>query len=251
MPRWFTLTVDQQTGFPAFQVAHEAHLWMRTQRIHDELVAAARKEFNLAEGRYRFAPKPGDWFGFGQSLKQKGRDADSITYISVLPSNRLATDLGAVTSSISLFARLLWLARDVSITTATVKHQFLDISLSARNGSHGYSFNGSLSPAFIQASSQALIPKAIQRVNQAMRRVYQYMAGQVISESTANSIYLTSCEPGKIRLEVPGNGCCLYTTDSGGSDWTYHTHNVDTAFQQLTLLTGLAAVCDELDQAST
>jgi len=285
--RWFTLTIDLETGFPCLVVADEV-LTKWPGAHHPKIIEAVRKNLGLGERDFPFQEEPkAGAFGFGDSLKKvSAQDGQSVYRLELPIIHRLTVNkcreckgkktgehgrchycsgsgkesmivweqAFALSASVSLFANVLWLSQEIDLAQPTEKRQLLNLNLQVDRGPHGGSLWGEFSPYFVNFLKTHGEDASFEKVNEMMIRVYRYMWQSKNSEPRnfdyeKHQFRAWQNLPGNLILDIPGDACGIHPSpyvheipENEGSEWTYH--NVDSPLQQLTLLTGLAAMCD-------
>ena len=121
-------------------------------------------------------------------------------------------------------------------------------------GSHSHSVGGYASPVFrtllLKASqSKQVAMKLTASVEDAMKQAYKLMHGCI--EKYNRQCFRCLLDDGHVNLSCPGNACEIHTVrdwvtvDGYGVEIT--CHNLDSAVQQVTLLSGLARLASCLD----
>lgn len=91
-------------------------------------------------------------------------------------------------------------------------------------------------------------------MEEAMMSVYKKIFGEISSHDKFEICAEVSHEKGWLNVSCPGDRCDLYPAHSSGpvlgKGYQFSCHNVDTPAQQLTLLSGLAALCGEARKRS-
>lgn len=114
---------------------------------------------------------------------------------------------------------------------------------------HGGSLSGDYSLPLVNFLSSFAPNTEITEMKDAMVLAHRKMFGKKdkyeIYEMEAKVAY----ENGWLNTSCPGNACGLHPADSwglqNGNGYRFSCHNVDTAAQQITLIAGLAALCDK------
>lgn len=154
-------------------------------------------------------------------------------------------DAFAISASLNLFCRL---ACFPTKRTSAAAPQLLTVRLHTAQGMHGGDLNGMYSiPVAEWLRSQPPHTGIPEMVN-AMKIAYGHMLGA--SRVSEYSRFRASIDHqnGWLNVDCPGDGCGLNPTHSPEPGWGYEfsSHNVDSPAQQLTLLAGLAALCDRV-----
>ncbi|MEI6420166.1 MAG: hypothetical protein WCO30_00905 [bacterium] len=287
IPRWYTLTIDNETGFPCIKIADDV-LAKLPGPHRPEVIVCFSKDLAINLEDFPFYEGPtAETFGFGQSLKKIGRTDGQTTFRLELPIIRQLTDnvcpqcrgkrLGkherhhcycngsgkeskvdwekafALSASVTLLASALWLAQETERTQLSDKKQLLTLNLIVERGTHGGSLGGDFSPSFINFLKTFDEKHHFESVRIAMTRAYQHMwrpnNPKQDSRYERHQFSAWQSLPGNLILDVPGDACGIHPSpdvrkiaENDGCEWT--CHNVDSPLQQLTLITGLAAMCD-------
>ena len=162
----------------------------------------------------------------------------------------------ALSASVGMFSNLLELTDDFDVHEKNWPKQILTLNMITEICAHGGSLGGSFSPSFINFLKMFQEDREFPQAAQAMTLAYQHMwcAPDPAKERRYEISRIRAYQNlrGNLLLDVPGDACGVHPSphvgeiDEGyGVDWT--CHNVDTPLQQLTLLTGLAAMCDLYD----
>lgn len=127
------------------------------------------------------------------------------------------------------------------------KAQLLTLQTITRPGAHGGSLGGMLSIPLVMWLSRFPANTAFRFVEGAMKIAYWRMFGQKKYTMQEFRAWLRD-DFGGLLLDCPGDACGLHPSDHFHSrslrGYAFSCHNVDTAAQQLTLIAGLAALCD-------
>ncbi|QQG42334.1 MAG: hypothetical protein HYW15_02345 [Candidatus Giovannonibacteria bacterium] len=151
----------------------------------------------------------------------------------------------AVSCSLNLFLDSAYYFQESS---GTPKKQLLCVQLHTAHGMHGGELSGVYSPSLVEwlRAHRGRIPE----MEDAMRRAYVRM---LRADYLDNLSFIASVENDKgwLNVSCPGSACGLHPTDHfmrDGYGFQFSSHNVDTPAQQLTLLAGLAALYNKVDQ---
>jgi hypothetical protein len=283
MPRWYTLTVEAESGFPCVRIYDDILKGLPTFR--PEIIAHVRQEIHLDEKTFPYQDRPAETFGFGNSLQQIGSANGQTTYRLNLPIIRRNTDETceecngtkerhgcdchycsatgrksvidwkealALSASMVVFMELLESAHETLRDHTPNEQQILTLNLMVRLGQHGGSLYGRYSPHFIKFLKSYGEDVDFELAKKAMKRVNRYMWQSRKPEDDHYDMFRMRAWqnlPGNLILDVPGDACGIHPSpfvhdipDGEGDEFT--CHNVDSSLQQLTLVTGLAAMCD-------
>lgn len=116
-------------------------------------------------------------------------------------------------------------------------------SMSLEHDLHGGSIWATLTPEMMKFVGKQAAGTQFVEIERAMYRASQHMFASILHEDKRS--YRARCwDSKKISLEVPGNACDLSPSDIYDKDlqhgYTLCPHNVDSSFQQLAFLIGLA-----------
>lgn len=291
IPRWFTLTIDQSTGFPCFKIYNDVLAKLPGPHL-PQIIKIIRTKLNLSEDDFLFHEPAGEFFGFGNGLEKIGDNDGQTIYRINLPEIHKITDEAcsecngtksgsrydggcpycdssgkksvidwtkarALSASTKLLSNLLWLAQETEREIVSEKFQLLTLTLVSERGQHGSSIGGEFSPHFVQRLRSFGEKCNFEKAEVAMIKVYYQMFPPKNPETKRMDCDMRFFEveqklSGNLIINVPGDRCCIHPSrgvleirPNEGYDWA--SHNVDTPLQQLTMLTGLAAVCDLID----
>jgi hypothetical protein len=109
---------------------------------------------------------------------------------------------------------------------------------------HGGSLSATLTPAMIAYLRAQPGNSELSEVSNAMKQASRHMLGRPKGYDDSHSYKAHCRQPKWINLTVPGDACGLdpgdYHDTSLESGYDMHPHNVDSSFQQLSFLMGLA-----------
>ncbi len=141
------------------------------------------------------------------------------------------------------------------------RQQFIQIDTVCRNDVHGHSVSGYISPDFgmwlkkqggkIPDSDQRMLTRvSLPIVEEVMRQTWNKVTHRELWEDMSE--YRATIAPdGRFNLKCPGNACDvsiypdqLYGDSIGTRSVQFGCHNLDSAAQQITLLAGIAKLCE-------
>jgi len=131
------------------------------------------------------------------------------------------------------------------INTSCFYYQMMTVQTITQNNIHGGSLSGDCSIPFkiwCESKGRVELPEVID----AMKAAYRKMVGlREFSEYSINAWI----DNGKFILNCPGDACGLHPSDWHSckeEGFEFSCHNVDSSIQQITLLAGLACLCDTI-----
>ncbi|MEA3452737.1 MAG: hypothetical protein U9Q96_00085 [Patescibacteria group bacterium] len=142
-----------------------------------------------------------------------------------------------------LFGQLIYSKKETSASFP----QLLTIETTTHRGLHGGTLGGRYSKKLVAWLSSLGINVQIPEMIQAMKIAYEHMVTRDISGLRNQFKAVVAYKNGWLNVSCPGNACGLNPEHHGLEKETgYHwdCHNVDGPIQQLTLIAGLAALCD-------
>lgn len=149
----------------------------------------------------------------------------------------------AIRISLNFTVLTTWL-HYCEVDTVSEHPQLMTLDTITGNGLHGGSLGGEVSPAL----SKILLEKEdiinMGAVSKATMQAYGHMLG--LNEFDKYSFH-TQLTGARFIIDCPGNACGINPgdwTNSKDNGYGFSCHNVDNAGQQLTLLVGLAKLCD-------
>lgn len=123
--------------------------------------------------------------------------------------------------------------------------QLLTVNTITREGMHGGSLDGKISIPLRKWLSYFDDHAEIPEMLQAMKTAYNQMTGLRDYHQFGFQVYVKG---GGFVADCPGDACGIYPSDwnmKEGKGYKFSCHNVDTPMQQITLLAGLAVLCDK------
>ncbi len=284
IPRWYTLTIDPQTGFPCFRIYNEI-LASFTQPYDPRYIEHFRKTFSISEEKFKFHEPIGDFFGFGEGIEKISDENGETTYRLNLPNTFTQTNdlcgkckgakqyleyegcpycensglerkvdwltVRALSVSANILCSRLCFADDVERPFHPITNQLLTLVLVSQPGREGSGIGGDFSPSFIEKISSRersfFLP-----AEEAMIKVHDHMSPQNDRETIGYERRHFKVEQklgGNLFIHGTGDRSFIHPLTGlmslrPNEGYTFASHNVDNPIQQLTLLTGLAAVCD-------
>ena len=155
-------------------------------------------------------------------------------------SFRRAYNISASWTILCLFLRFS------ATKTSCSKTQLMTITPIVEQSMHGGSLNCTLSKKAVDWLSEVQQDAdEIVEVTEAMRKTHTRIFGPCEYED----VFYTRVQPGGgLIMQCPGDACDLAPGDYAREGWGYQLwpHNVDTPFQQITFVAGLAALHDKI-----
>jgi hypothetical protein len=220
--------------------------------------------FKMLQGKDK--PELGDFvlptntnWGYGEVLQ--GVESPDLDFLSWeiepspvvfkdgIPQWKCAFQVSGTLTLLSIFLNILdqnALPQDLH----SKRKQLISIITTTGYGFYGCSINCKISRCLCQWISKSFKPDFEELIIKAMRKVYYHMHQEQDSDEYMRKYYFRFDlrENGRFHLDCPGNACGLDPShmDMGGIDEGFELspHNTDTPSQQLTLLAGLAKICD-------
>lgn len=208
------------------------------------MTIALEKELSLT----KFIPFGSKRWGFGPILRHTGEDNGWMKWQCNFPKGkRPGIDWQAlfeVSATLNVFFKCLgWQEKTID----SPYQQLLHPSLVTDRGMHGGSLVANLGKTLLPWISSHPDNSRRTDVEKAMRDVYMYTSGTRIKEDEQYLYRVMAWfrQPCWVNLSCPGNACGLdpdnYDYDPRRG-YILYPHNVDSPIQQLTLLSGLAAI---------
>jgi len=154
----------------------------------------------------------------------------------------------AISASLVVFFNLAMLRCEKGKETDCKFLQLLLINTMLQKDMHGGSLGGDYSVPLVNFLRSFAPDTEITEMKDAMISAHRKMFGKndkyAIYEMGAKVAY----ENGWLNVSCPGSACGLHPADSWlkkGEGYKFSCHNVDTSAQQITLIVGLAALCDK------
>jgi hypothetical protein len=154
----------------------------------------------------------------------------------------------AISVSLTLFS---WGARFLEEKTSASLPQLFTVETSTKRGMHGGELSGMFGLEFSSYLRRQRLHQNLDFATEAMFLAHNRMINRSLYERRHFPVYVSGKE-GQIHISCPGDGCSIYcdnsfTTDREGGQ-KFYSHNTDSPHQQLTLLAGLAALHDRVDE---
>lgn len=161
----------------------------------------------------------------------------------------------ALTASFSLLLQYLITVKDTKapIGTTTKNTQLMSIETAVTKKLDGCPIGGSFSVQLIDLLKQKgpnyRFIKATEAMLSANKYMWHYEPGADDLGRDARTIRAWQYIPGNLILDVPGHACGIHPSSQvhtipDGRGVEFNCHHVDNPLQQLTIITGLAAVCE-------
>jgi hypothetical protein len=258
LPEWFKLTIDQGTGFPCFKIRTCVLERLKPSIPDPQTMERIRTKLHLKESVFPFHPTFGDRFGFGDSLPRIAQDKNYTTYRCELPiildvHGRLNTlNTGPTSLSIQILSTILAEYQPRHSLRDGMQRQLLTVCTGSGYGQNGNELNGVFSPHFVNHLRQYEVGHYFPQAEQAMVRVHEHMwRNRELAEHRMLGFTVRQySSPGNLHMSLPGHSSTSIGTYPSprqipsGRGVSWFGHNVDSGLQQLTILTGLAAMCD-------
>jgi len=196
-------------------------------------------------------PRDADW-GFGSVLK-RNRLLDDATYLVwqlVLPKGREGSSQTGYNISGSLdvlFSLLSLLSGETECSND--RFQLVTCKTNTRRDIYGGWLAVEVSKKLAAWLENHLEDDLIGFAREAMKRIYFHMAGLNKREQELYrfDFRFQVSQMGRFHMDCPGNACGLdpeWTDYRPNTGYKLIPHNIDAPMQQLTLLGGIAAICD-------
>lgn len=286
IPRWYTLTIDKDTGFPCIVIYKHATSLVGV--FHPDVISRFRGEFGLKYDEYYLTEILSNTFGFNTSssklIEKVAEDQFTLTYRLNLPiikklgdtkcsycNNGIKHKTGDICSycdgggkeydfdykpayalSLGLQMLLYCLSDTTTISEGLVDiKQLLTLNIVTNNDMNGGSVFGQYSPYMV--SLLKLMGEDIEftEAEEIMMKVHCHMWQGTKYHLREFRAYQHL--PANLIISVPGDACDICTHPhvheiKEGDGVQFSPHNMDTLLQQFTVITGLAAVCDILER---
>lgn len=278
LPRWYGLSWDSKERALVLSIHKE---FLPRCKIHRDEIKYLKEEFSFSSFDSSFEAG----FGFDGASVFKGEKENFRSFSIPLPSIRketskkcpycggsgtdkslgkecLSCDGGgkeiiydhkpgfAISASLTLFS---WRAHFIEEKTSTPLPQLLTIETSTWGGGmHGGELSGMLGLEFSAFLRRQKFHKNLDFATEAMFLAHDRLIGRRLYQRRDFPVYVSG-EGGKIHIACPGDACSIYCSDDffmrgKENGQKFYSHNVDSPHQQLTLLAGLAALHDRVDE---
>lgn len=130
-------------------------------------------------------------------------------------------------------------------------HQLISVNLLTRKGTHGGSLSVTLAKALLPWIKSQPIDINHRNIARVMKAAHEQLIGLQPLFDLRDFAVVTR-ESNQVHLSVPGDACGLDPTDflfEEDKGYRLSPHNVDNPVQQLTLLMGIAAICEAARKA--
>lgn len=278
MPRWYTLSMDEKNGGLHLLIDRK---FAETIDIPSGAPIVQHYTDYLSLGGLfdRFSPIMGNEFGWNGSLKKVNEDENILDYFFAFPKMRIETHFTCFkcdgTGEREFFGGVCpycegdkkhfvwdWRAGTISAASLSIffrlsdfyegetfskKPQLITLKTIIQDGNGGGSLDGMFSEkmgTFLRETTDEFVSS----VSQAMICAHKNMD---MLRSYNRHSFRHNLNGGRTHLSCPGNACNVvfeasdYDRQIGGN---ISCHNVDSVLQQITLLAGLAKLCDLHDE---
>jgi len=154
----------------------------------------------------------------------------------------------AVSASFTLFFHLASFKMAREEATSCHSPQLILVNTMTEHNSHGGSLDGTYSIPLAKWLSSFEPNTEKKEMTQAMIRAWEKMFGKVDGYDRHSFYAKVAYKNGWLNVSCHGDRCGLHPENSWGPEsgrgYKFSCHNVDTPAQQITLLAGLAALCD-------
>lgn len=154
----------------------------------------------------------------------------------------------AISASFTLFFQLAVFKMKKQEAVSSRFPQLILVDTITQQGSHGGSLDGTYSIQLAKWLSSFESNTEISEMTEAMVRAWEKMFRKVDEYDRHDFYAKVANENGWLNVSCSGDRCGLHPADSWGPErgrgYKFSCHNVDSPMQQLTLLAGLAALCD-------
>lgn len=252
IPAWYEIGIHEQTTI-VVKIHHQALSLFDILKPDSPIVLYYVKKFGLPT----FVMPTAEHWGYAGVISRVPDEEGWVTYHCPLPvykkrkeKNRSEENTaGAVRATLSILFGLLTFNPDED-TDSSIPQLVIVDNLLVENGLNGGSLTAVFTPGmnpFLSGPTDA----SLESVRRAMITADEYMwQDGNRSKLLARDFRVSRFEPTRLHLCVPGNACGL---DPASNDGAYHDenrgyrlvpHNVDGGIQQLSLLMGLARLCE-------
>lgn len=157
--------------------------------------------------------------------------------------------INAISASFVIFFNLVFLRCEKGRETDCKFSQLILINSILEKKLHGGSLDGTYGLLLANFLASFASNTEIAEMETAMKIAWKKMFGKIDRITQLNIYANVAYENGWLNVSCPGNACGLHPADNlgpkHGRGYKFSCHNVDTAFQQITLIAGLAALCDK------
>jgi len=154
----------------------------------------------------------------------------------------------AISASFTIFFELAFLKCFKNNKTLCSFPQLITVETVTEEKQHGGSLSGTYSIPLVRFLSSFQPNSEIAEMTEAMIKVWKKMFNGVDEYGKHSFWAKVAYENGWLNVSCPGDACGLHPDSFGpnpGKGYKFSCHNVDTPMQQITLLAGLAALCDK------
>ncbi len=158
-----------------------------------------------------------------------------------------------VSATFSIFFTLMSFGQNKDHAVISQKPQLILIDTTTQKSTHGGSLCGRYSVPLVNWLSAFKPNTSLRKMENAMLITHKRVFGSKSSDYDHHSIWAkVAYENGWLNVNIPGSACGLHPACSMGIEkglgYQFSCHNVDSPMQQLTLLAGLGALCDQARQ---
>ncbi len=270
IPCWYELSYQEIPPSLILRI-HKEFIASKNVSFKDaQIVKHFKKEFNPPDFQEDFSKD----IGFGGVFKYKGEKDNFIEYQIGIPQVKKLTgkkckecggtgyreevdmdclycdngkewtmDWSEVNKISATFTVLTSWLMYPEIDTTCPYPQLMTLQTTTQNGMHGGSLNGDCSIPFrtyLESLGEIQLSEVVEATKSAYKKM---MMWREFHEYDFNA-YLSK---GRFVINCPGDACGLHPSDwysFKNEGFEFSCHNVDSAVQQLTLIVGLAKLCD-------
>lgn len=279
MPCWYELGWNEEIKSLILRV-HQA--FVKEAKVfssNDLMVWSYKRELNLSSYSHDFS---GEYFGFDNAFKKRGESGEFIEYEIKIPNlgievncdycscsgknsfnepcpicrgrkRKISYDYKpvlAISASFTIFFKLAYFGRSMKISSK--QFQLFEIETVTERSSvgNGSAINGWFSEqltAWLRGLQDGSLTDIILAMKIANSQMFNNKNG--IFESLQFDADIG--KKGRLILKCPGDASGIYplSNDQGKEDYIFGSCNMDSSVQQITVLTGLAALHDKARKA--
>ena len=263
MPCIYELSFDAKS--PAIVIRAHNEFMDRWPKFLGEapIVTGLMKQFGFSAFKDGYK---GD-FGFNSAFKRIADDGEFAVFSAQIPvvqkvAEKVCPLCGgdkkslfdskpafAVSASFTLFFELAGFKMEKHEATPCRFPQLILVNTITQQNSHGGSLDGTYGIPLAKWLSSFPENTEIPEMTEAMVLAWEKMFRKVDEYDRHNFYAKVANENGWLNVSCSGDRCGLHPVDSwgpkSGRGYKFSCHNVDTPAQQITLLAGLAALCDK------